>query len=374
MPPDMHAEIDIPLTRPDLNRADLDAMVQSGSAGEITQGRVAERFETAFADAIGAVGGVATQSATSAIVLALRVLGVGSGDEVILPSYTCLAVLHAVIQSGATPVLVDNSCDPAEMDYNLGPAHVAAAIGKRTAAIIVPHMFGVAAEIDAIRQFKLPVIEDITLSVGAQTRSGRPVGSMGDLAVCSFHASKMLTTGEGGMLLANDPGLLSSARELNNWVDNQVAHRFGGEVEAYSLRYNFRLSDIHAACGLSQLSRLAEFIQTRRALAHRYAIELQGLDGVELPNVALAGRVYFRFMVYVKNRDIVDILQEFGQFGIEAGRGVYPPLHHFLGLGKTAFPGAEKAACGTLSIPLYPALNDDEIGRILAAAKSVLGA
>jgi dTDP-4-amino-4,6-dideoxygalactose transaminase len=363
----------IPLTRPELRDSDTEAMLAAVRAGAISAGEGTVRFAEALAGAVGARGGVATPSATTALVLALRALGVAAGDEVILPSYTCVAVLHAVVQSGATPVLADSECDPERMDYNLGARHVAAAATRRTRAVIVPHMFGTAADVEAIRDLGIPIVEDIALSLGAETASGRPVGSVGELAVCSFHASKMLACGEGGMLLCGSEDLLRRARDLNGWADEQVEQRFGAVPRPYELRYNFRLSDVHAACGLSQLARLPATIERRRALARRYAGELRGLPGVLLPDVALPGRVYFRFMVFLRDRDPVEVLRAFAARGIEGGRGVYPALHQFLRCSDDAFPETATALRGALSIPLYPGLQEDEIDRILAASGEVLG-
>ena len=361
----------IPLTKPDIGDAEMAAMLETIQRGKITQGEVTARFEKACAEAIGVDGGVGTNSGTSAIVLALAALNVVHGDEVIIPSYTCLAVLNAVMQAGAVPVLVDCQNDPVEMNFNIQLCHVRQAISHRTRAIVVPHMFGVPADVTRIRELGIPVIEDITLSFGATTPEGRVVGSIGDLAICSFHASKMVACGEGGIVLGKEE-LVTSARQLNGEDSEQVEQRFGAPLKPYRMRYGFRLSDTHAACGLVQLGRLQKTIERRRELARQYAEMLHGLSNVLLPHAGRSGDVFFRFIVQVTQRKVIEVLRAFADARIEAGRGVFPPLHRILFKNETHFPGAEAASVANLSIPLYPALSDAEVDYVLQASRDVL--
>jgi perosamine synthetase len=361
----------IPLAKPEIRPVDIAAIVEAAQTGKIAQGEITTRFEKACAAAIGVDGGVATHSGTSAIVLGLAALGVGRGHEVIVPSYTCLAVLDAVVETGARPILVDNENDAVGLNFNVRPRDVERAITSRTRAVIVPHMFGVAANVAEIRQLGVPLIEDITLSLGATTPDGRLVGSVGDLTICSFHASKMIACGEGGMLLGRYE-LLRRARELNGRESEQMVQRFEAPVRPYELHHGSRLSDLHAACGLAQLRRLGETIERRRTLASHYADSLRGLSGIVLPNTADSNKVFFRFIVQVMNRKVLDVLRDFCSVGIEAGRGVYPPLHRFLGSDNSDFPGAEAAAKANVSIPLYPALREEEVDHIIQSAKRIL--
>jgi len=349
-------------------------MEEAVHRGAISQGEITARFEKAFATYLGAVGGVATISGTSALVLALRTLGVNHGDDVVLPSFTCLAVLNAVVQVGARPVLADNECDAVNMDYNLTPAEVVRVLTPRTKVIIVPHMFGVPAKVDEIQELGKPVIEDITLSVGA-VHNGKPVGARGALSVCSFHVSKMLTSGEGGMLTASSFQLLSRARLLNGYESEQAALRFGdGFPEPYELRYNFHLGDIASSLGLSQLSRLDRFVKTRRSMAQKYTAFLGNIEGVETPVVNEKPNIFFRYLVFSRRFDLVKVLRAYSEAGIEAGRGVYPALHRYIGEDPARFPGAERAMSGLLSIPLYPALRDEEIAYLLNCSSRILSA
>lgn len=364
--------MNISLTKAKIDAEDFRVMEEAVRSRAVTQGDVTSAFETRFARQIGAVGGIATNSGTSALILALRTLGVGNGDEVIVPSFTCLAVLHAVVQVGATPVLSDNICDPGRMDYNMTAEQVRRVLTVRTKAIIVPHMFGVPAKIDDLLEIEIPVIEDITLSVGARHKQ-IPVGSWAALSACSFHASKMIACGEGGMVTASSHELYERARFLNGWESEQVSLRFSRvEPPPYELRYNFRLSDIAAALGLSQLQRLPEFVERRRSLAQLYTERLKSLGNVITPVVDETPNVFFRYLIFLKNLDVIHVLNAYAKAGIEAGRGVYPALHRHLREDRARFPGAEEAMSALLSIPLYPALTDEEVEYILDCTVDIL--
>lgn len=362
----------ISLTKPDLGDVETTMMINAVRAGSIAQGSIAKKFEEACARWLRVDAGIATNSGTSALVLGLAVLGVGRGSEVILPSYTCTAVLNAVVRSGATPVLVDNHDDIATMNFNLIAGAVGEAITPATRAIIVPHMFGTSANVAAISALGVPVIEDITLAFGATTGDGRPVGSLGDLAVCSFHASKMIACGEGGMLFGSQD-LALRARELNGSESEQVEQRFQNATSPFTLQYGFRLSDILAACGLAQVERLPETIERRRGLARHYTEALGDLPGISLPERQIPGCVFFRFIAQISDRHPIAVLKALIDAGIEGGRGVYPPLHRLLGLNPSSFPGAERAVSKNISLPLYPAIHDHEVEHVIIALRRVLG-
>ncbi len=362
----------VSLTKATIDAEDVQAMEEAVRCCAIAQGEITSAFERSFAHYLGAAGGVATNSGTSALILALRTLDVGSMDEVIIPSYTCIAVLHAIVQVGAIPVLTDNVCDPVNMDYNMTANHVRHALTKRTKAVIVPHMFGVPAKIDELIEIGIPVIEDITLSLGASYK-GRPVGGWGAISVCSFHISKMISCGEGGMLTAASRVLYEKAKFLNGWESEQVSLRFTEELPpSYEVRYNFHLSDIAAALGLSQLSRLNQFVKRRRSLAQQYTERLRIMDNIVTPVVGEASNVFFRYLVFLKNLDVLFVLNAYAKVGIEAGRGVYPALHRFCREDPGRFSGAEKAMRAVVSIPLYPALQDEDVKYILDCTVNIL--
>lgn len=363
-------EFKILLTKPSLDEADVAAMEASVRQKAITQGEITARFEADFAQYLGSAGAVATNSGTSALILALKTVGVKPGDEVILPTYTCLSVLHAIVQTGGTPRLVDNSYDVESMDYNITADKIRDKITDKTVAIIVPHMFGVPAIVNEIIGLGIPVIEDITLSLGVSFK-GKLVGTWGALAVCSFHASKMIACGEGGILAALNQDFLYKARYLNGWENEQASLRVKAvNIPEYELRYNFHLSDIASALGISQLRKLPRFSSRRRELAQHYTKELSGLSGLLCPT-AKESNIFFRYLVAIERGDPIFIIKKFSDFGIEAGRGVYPPLHRFLKEPNDWYPCAERAVNTLISIPLYPALTNNEVDYILDVSKRI---
>jgi dTDP-4-amino-4,6-dideoxygalactose transaminase len=361
----------ITLTNPCLAEDDFRAMEHAIRCGAITEGSIARSFEEDFAGFLGVAGAVATNSCTSALVLALATLDIGPGDEVALPSYTCLAVLNAVVQAGALPRLADNRYDVLDMDYNIAIESLKLILSPRTRAIIVPHMFGTPANMDVILNVGLPVIEDITLSLGATYRN-KPVGAWGDISVCSFHASKMIACGEGGILASKDPAILKRARYLNGWADEQAAARLSDRVEPYRLRYNFHMSDVAAALGKSQLQKLPSFIARRRKLARQYTERLARVPGVRTPEANRPSSVFHRYLVAVQRETVVSRIERFAAANIEAGRGVYPPLHRYLGQAVEMFPGAEQAVGSLVSIPIYPSLTDQQVESLLQVSEKVL--
>jgi dTDP-4-amino-4,6-dideoxygalactose transaminase len=366
----------ISLTSPCLGEDDFQAMEDAVRRGAITEGPIARSFEDDFARFLGVAGAVATNSCTSALVLALAALEIGPGDEVALPSYTCLAVLNAVVQAGAAPRLADNRYDVPGMDYNVTAETLQRVLTPRTRAIILPHMFGVPADVEPILSLGPPVIEDITLGLGANYRhpqtGTRPVGAWGQIAVCSFHASKMIACGEGGMLASQDPALAAKARYLNSWADEQPAARLSERVEPYRLRYNFHLSDPAAALGRSQLRKLPSFVARRRALAGQYSARLARVAGLRVPEATQNQSVFHRYLVAVERETVVSRIERFTAAGIEAGRGVYPPLHCFLAQSGADFPGAEQAVHTLVSIPIYPSLSEQQVDYLLHVSEEVL--
>ena len=354
----------ISLTRPTIEADDIENMEAIIHRKSVSEGSITRLFEDEFREFLGVAGAVATNSCTSALVLALKTLEIGLGDEVILPSYTCLAILNAVIQVGATPQLTDNTYDVVGMNYNMTLVE----LSPKTRAIIVPHMFGVPAEIDKIAKLGVPVIEDITLSLGAWYK-GRPVGAWGDISVCSFHSSKMIACGEGGMLASKSHKLYERARYLNSWESEQSSIRLK-EAEPYQLRYNFRLSDIASVLGISQLFKLPSFIAQRREFAEYYTSCFSKICDLELPTVTDSPNVFHRYLVARDNLDIKGIIKRFTNAGIEVGRGVYPPLHRYLD--HKGYPNAERAVNTLLSIPIYPSLTDNEVEYILQTSKEIL--
>jgi perosamine synthetase len=287
-------------------------------------GRFVGEFEELFAAAAGCRHGIACSSGTTALHLAMAALGVGPGDEVILPTFTMIATANAVTYTGATPVFVD--AEPAT--WNLDPAQVAAKINPRTRAIIAVHTYGHPADMDALRALAnrhgLALVEDAAEAHGARYR-GRQVGSVGDLACFSFYGNKIVTTGEGGMVTTNDPALARLARTLRD-------HAFSAERHFWHrhLGFNYRMTNLQAAVGLAQTERLPEFLDRRRAIGERYAERLRTVPGLTLlPSAPWAERVYWMYGFLVEegfgaSRDA--LRQHLARRGIET-RTFFIPMH-----------------------------------------------
>ena len=343
----------VPHSRPTLGEGDLRAMAEVLESGFIAQGEKVAAFEHEMARMLGVRGGVTSSSGTAALHLALLALNVGEGDEVLLPTYACAALLHAVRAVRGVPRFVDS--DPAT--FNMDPEAAKKACSPRAKALIVVHSFGLPAELDALKGLGLPLIEASAQALGALYQ-GRPVGSIGEAAVFSFYATKLITTGEGGMLVSNNERVLAMGRDLREYDEKK------DDVQ----RFNYKMTDFQAALGLSQLKQLPRFLDRRHAIASWYQERLQDLQ-LQLP-LALPDRmpVYYRYVV--KGPLPADTyLAKLQALGVEARRPVFQPLHRYMGL--EGFPGAEEAWNKAISLPLYPSLSDGEIERILDAAQEV---
>jgi dTDP-4-amino-4,6-dideoxygalactose transaminase len=253
-----------------------------------------------------------------------------------------VAPLHAVEYVGATPRLAD--VDPTT--YNLDPADVRRRCTRRTRAIIVPHLFGLPADLDALLRLGIPVIEDCAQAFGARYRN-RPVGTFGPVSVLSFYATKLFTTGEGGMVLGADRRLLTRIRDLRDY----------DERRQHAIRYNYKLTDLQAALGRSQLRRLPAMLARRAALAARFRSHWGALPvGLPAPD-GKRTHVYHRFVVLCP-QTAAPTARRLSALGVTARPPVFRPIHRTLGL--DGFPGAEHAFRHALSVPIYPALTPKE--------------
>ncbi len=323
-------------------------------SGLLAQGEETAGFEREIGDFLGLRAGVAVSSGTAALHLALLGLGVGPGDEVILPSYVCVAPLHAIEYVGARARLAD--IDP--LSYNLDPRDVRRNLTRRTKAIIVPHLFGLPADMDALLALDLPLIEDCAQALGA-TLDGRPVGGLGRVGILSFYATKLLTTGEGGMVVSRDPKLLARLRDLRDY-DERRRHR---------VRFNYKLTDIQAALGRSQLRRFPQVLARRRAIASRYVQHLGALVlGLPLAD-GHRTHAYHRFVVRTPGSASA-LARRIEALGVRARPPIFQPLHVTLGL--DGFPGAKDAYRHALSLPMYPGLRREEEATVMRAMRSVL--
>lgn len=300
----MASERKIQISVPSLGEEEWLAMRAPVESGWVTQGPRVAAFEEAFAELHEVPHAVAVTSGTTALHLALASLGVGEGDEVILPSFTWIATANVVLYCGATPVLVD--VDP--VTYNIDPERLREAVTERTRAVIPVHLFGLCANMDAIRDV-LPdgvaIVEDAACAAGALYR-GRVAGSIGDVGCFSFHPRKTITTGEGGMLTTADAELAERARELRNHgaAVSDDMRQLGARpyllADYESLGFNYRMTDMQGAMGVVQLAKLEGFIAERSEWAEWYRDEFAGLDWLRTPKEPADGKhAWQAFVCYV---------------------------------------------------------------------------
>lgn len=317
----------IPLVAPTITKHDRGYLYDRIDAGLLENESEVRRFEEAFAERVGCEWAVAVNSGTSALIVALRALAI---SDVMIPSYSCVALRNAA--EAGTISYMDSWFDVPEQRLTIG-------YPTGGAFSVVSHAFGR----ELIMTWR-PTIEDYTLSLGgvAQFSAQR-------LGVCSTHASKMLSTGRGGVIFGDDPELLADVCTLVHYEDHKG---FG---------YSVGMSAMQAALGVSQLDQLDLFIERRRELAHRYTDAFRPA-GIECPD-ADCGSVFFRYLISVT--DPAAKLAKLAERGIEAGRGVYPPLHQLAGLSDDQFPGTMAAVNSLLSVPVHPSITDEQAAYIV---------
>jgi len=353
-------------------------------SGWLTQGPKVAEFEQAFAGRHQVAHALATTSCTTGLHLILAGLGIGPGDEVIVPAFTWIATANVVLYCGATPVFVDVDRDT----YNLDPVDLAAKVSDRTKAVIAVHLFGLAADMDAIRAFlptHVKIIEDAACAAGASYR-GTPAGGLGDAAAFSFHPRKSVTTGEGGMVTTNDPDLAERMTMLrNHGASVSEEQRHAGPrpyllPEFNLLGFNYRMTDLQASVGLVQLAKLDRFIAERRERAERYRDGLQRLHWLRMPHFGNGGHAWQSFVTYVDplsapmpRNALMERLQE-------AGISTRPGTHavHMLGYYRERFalapeqcPAARDCDLNTMAIPLHNRMGADDYDHIIATLCSL---
>jgi perosamine synthetase len=325
---------------------DIESVAEAMSSGWIAQGPRVERVEEDFTKYMGQGSACACSSGTAALFLSLRGLGIEPGKRVAVPTYACSALLNAVNMAGGEPVVCDVELD----SFNL-----AAATMPVTDCAVAVHTFGAPADVAAIARKTKVVIEDCCQSLGG-TSNGLPLGGTGDAAVFSFYATKVISCGHGGLVWDKSGAVSEWASDYRNF-DCQ---------EYYKPRFNFHMSDIQAAMVHSQFQRLEDIASRRRAIASKY---LETMDGKVLVQAGAAdpGRMMYRFVLVFNERKSRDSMQTFlADAGIQTVVPIerHELLHRYLGLDPTKFPNAERLVDTTLSLPVYPALTDDEVDMI----------
>ena len=359
-------EADQPLIRlawPDVGPAEAAAVASVLETGQLTMGPLVPELEAELVRACEVSHAVAVSSGTAALHLAVLALGIGPGDEVVVPAYTFPATANAVALAGARPVLCD--VDPATM--NLDVEQAAAALTPRTRAVLAVHLFGRPLQWDALAEAmpdRVALLEDAAGALGARSR-GRACGGLGAAGCLSFHPRKVVTTGEGGAVVTADAEIAETVRRLRH---HGIAVP-GRDIP--SPGFNYRLSDILCAIGIGQMRRLGELIGRRRQLAAAYAERLGEIEGVQLPGADPGDE--HGWQAYVIQLDGAErALAALRGSGIEAQRGTYAVHHTSAYRDQGPFPGADACFERALALPFHSRLTEADLDRVVSALSTVL--
>jgi dTDP-4-amino-4,6-dideoxygalactose transaminase len=382
----------IPICKPHIDGTELAEVASVLQSGWLLQGPKVEQLERLVKEYVGAGFAVATSSCSTALHLAMRLCGIKSGDEVIIPSYTWVATAAAVEECGGQPVF----CDIDALTFNIDSDLVEGLITARTRAIVAVNLFGLAADLPRIAQIagkhSLYLVEDAACSLGA-TVNGRQSGTFGRVGCFSFHPRKSITTGEGGMIVGHreeDAALLRSLRSHGYRIQPSLSN---ADVPPYDLGdfdkpgYNYRLTDLQAAVGIAQLKKLDRIIIRRREIAATYASELADVGDIRLPlEPANYHHTYQSYCLMVEGKDDSqeagrracarrnDIMMQLQADGIATRPGTHA-VHTLsfyqakYGLANSTCPNAYRAMTQSIALPLYPTLTEPEIAYVIEKLK-----
>ena len=359
----------VPVNRPLLDGNESKYLQECIDTGWISsEGPFVNRFESEFAKKVGREFGVAVSSGTAALDIAIELLDLQVGDEVIIPAFTIISCVHQIMRRGATPVLIDS--DPAS--WNMDTSLIEARITNRTKAILVVHIYGLPvnmAEVERIaKQHKLFVIEDAAEAHGLMF-DNRPCGSFGDISIFSFYPNKHITTGEGGMLVCNDEHLAEKCKKLRNLAFEPQGRRF----IHHELGWNYRMTNLQAALGVAQLEKMEYHIQRKREIGKLYTQGLKDVKGFQLPldKTDYAQNIYWVFGLVAGSEEQQEAMVK--KLG-EAKIGTRPffwcmheqPVFKKMGLFENeSYPVAEKLARNGFYIPSGLGLSDGDITKVI---------
>jgi len=380
MTPSTKEEDPIAFSRPYLGEEEVHAAAAVLRNGWIVGGARLAAFVRRFAELCGAAEAVGVSSWTTGGFLVLHSLGVGQGDEVIVPSLTFIASVNVVRHAGATPVFADVDL----ATYNIDPADVARKITGRTRAILPVDQVGLPCDIDAINEiaarYGISVIDDAACAFGSRNRN-RPVGSLAEVTIFSLHARKVVTTGEGGMIVTNDRTLAERLRRLRHQgmsLSDFARHNASPTMfEEYpEIGYNFRITDIQAAIGLAQLDRLNDLLARRRAVAECYQRALAGHSFLIPPHVPTELTPNWQsYQIALRPGGPLarnTVMERLHAMGIPTRRGVMAshlePPYRDMG---AVLPNSERLAATTLQLPMHPALTLAQQDRVVAALDAI---
>lgn len=365
----------IPITRPFLDGAEAEAAGAALASGFVVQGPRVGEFEGLVCAATGAARALAVTSATTGLHLCLAALGIGPGDEVLVSDFTFPATANVVVHTGATPVLVDCRTDTYAIDVD----DLEARITPRSRAIIAVDPFGLPYDADAVvavaERHGLRVIEDAACAIGGSYK-GRSAGTLGTIGVFSFHGRKVITTGEGGMVVTSDEELADRCALLRN---------HGGSRDGFRLRFvdagfNYRMSDVQGAIGVVQMGKLDEIVARRRAHADRLTALLSDCPGVSVqaqgPGDAHTWQSFVVLLDAGIDRD--GVVRALGERGVESTIGTYalhtePFFIERYGYTPGDLPGSARLGASSLTLPLFPTMTPDQVETVAAAVRAVAG-
>jgi len=366
----------IPVCEPLITEREIELVIDCLRTGWISSsGKYLEQFEKGWASYCGVRHGIAVSNGTTALQIAVRLLELKPGEEVIMPTFTIISCAQAILYCGGIPVFVDSD----KRSWQMDTSQIESKITSKTRAIMVVHIYGHPANMEPIieiaKKHKLYIIEDAAEAHGAEYK-GRKCGSFGDISVFSFYANKLITTGEGGMVLTNNDEFAERARSLRNLCFKKE-RRFIHE----ELGYNFRLTNIQAALGVAQLERMEEIVERKRMIARRYTELLRDVSQIELPiEEPWAKNVYWVYGIVLKEESRINATQ-FAQKLKEVGVETRPffigmheqPVFRKMGLFKDdSYPVAERLARQGLYLPSGLTIKDDEIEYVCKKIKEIL--
>jgi UDP-4-amino-4-deoxy-L-arabinose-oxoglutarate aminotransferase len=373
----------LPLSKPSISGREIEGVVECLKSGWITTGPICKSFEDKFCELTGASSAISLSSATAGMHLVLLALGIGEGDEIITPSMTFASTINMIAMLKAKPVFADIHYDT----LNINADEIEEKISRKTKAIIPVHFAGAPVDMDRIleiaKRHHLAIIEDAAHAVGTYYK-GIHAGGFGQIAIFSFHPIKNITSGEGGMITQSDENLENQLRLLRfHGIERDAWKRYGkGGNPEYDIQrpgFKYNLTDMQAALGLAQLSRLDEINHRRSEIAGLYMEGLKGIEGLELPGVPDYPHVHawHLFIIKILSMDRGLFMEKLSQYNI--GYGLHFPACHRLSYVKRQFatgmgmlPETERAADKILSLPLFPDMKNDDVSYVCEAVREIL--
>lgn len=372
----------IPIAKPFLNKDEAERAYETVMSGWVAQGPRVEEFENKFCEYTGAKYSAAVSNCTNGLHLAMIASGIGIGDEVICPSLSYIATANSIKYTGAVPVFAEVS----SIDYNLDPVHAKNLINSKTKAILLVHQIGMPADIDVFKKIcsdnNLKLIEDAACAIGSEYK-GVKIGADSDLACFSFHPRKVMTTGEGGMITTSDKNISDRIKLLRQHAISITGkERHSSETITFEdhleVGYNYRMTDIQASIGLSQLNKIEYIINERRKIAARYISELSVIESLKLP-VEPTGRIsnYQSFAIYIKKNSGFsrnEVMQKLLDKGISVRKGIMTS-HREKAYSDhkqvTALSVSEDICDNSFMIPLFVPMDDKDVKHIISSLKII---